>query len=77
MTDIRFEDALKELEQLVRRLEEGQVTLEEAVSVYERGITLKNLCDEQLKSARMRVDQITCAPDGTLGVTPDQMSSSR
>ena len=72
MTDIRFEDAMKELEQLVRRLEEGQVTLEEAVSVYERGVALKNLCDEQLKSARMRIDQITCSPDGELTLTPEK-----
>ncbi len=65
MSELNFEKALQELELLVRRLEEGKVGLEEAVSVYERGMTLKKFCEEQLRTAKMRVDQITFESDGT------------
>lgn len=55
---LSFEDALKNLETLIRQLESGEVSLEESISLYERGSILKSLCEEKLKQAQMRVEQI-------------------
>jgi exodeoxyribonuclease VII small subunit len=70
MQDISFEEALKELENLVRQLEEGQISLEQAVSAYERGMKLKNHCEEKLRQARMRVEQITLTPENDVLLKP-------
>jgi exodeoxyribonuclease VII small subunit len=61
--EMTFEQAMLELENLVRRLEEGRLPLEEAISAFERGASLKQHCEKRLLNARMRVDQIN--PDGT------------
>ncbi|MGL6188356.1 MAG: exodeoxyribonuclease VII small subunit [Holosporales bacterium] len=70
MPDISFEEALKELENLVRQLEEGKISLEQAVSAYERGMKLKNHCEEKLHQARMRVEQITLTPENDVLLKP-------
>lgn len=62
--DLTFEQAIQELEQLVRRLEEGRLPLEEALSAYERGMFLKNHCETKLKAAKLRVDQIVINENG-------------
>jgi exodeoxyribonuclease VII small subunit len=59
-----FEAALDELERLVARLESGQASLEDSITLYERGAKLKAHCDARLKSAQMRVDQIVESPSG-------------
>jgi exodeoxyribonuclease VII small subunit len=69
IAEMTFEAALKELEGLVRRLEDGQVNLEEAVVAYERGMQLKTYCEDKLRQARMRIEQISFAADGTPTVT--------
>lgn len=46
-----FEESLGELEQIVKRLEEGDVPLEEALEYYKKGMTLSNFCQETLSSA--------------------------
>lgn len=53
-----FEDALKELEQIVRKLESGQVSLEESINFYTRGSELKKFCEEKLSKARMKVEMV-------------------
>jgi exodeoxyribonuclease VII small subunit len=66
-----FEDALKELESIVSRLEQGAVALEESITIYERGEALKSHCDRLLKNAEMRIEKITLGPDGKpKGATP-------
>jgi exodeoxyribonuclease VII small subunit len=65
-----FEDALAELEQIVRRLEGGQVKLDEAIISYERGAQLKRHCERKLNEAQQRVDRIVIGPDGAVGVEP-------
>jgi exodeoxyribonuclease VII small subunit len=67
-----FEAALSELEQLVARLESGQASLEDSISLYERGAKLKAHCDARLKSAQMRVDQIVETPSG-IALEPAQL----
>jgi len=59
-----FEQALSELETIVNRLERGDVTLEESVSIYERGEALKKHCDALLKNAEMRIEKIALGADG-------------
>lgn len=59
ITELNFEDALSQLEDIVRDLESGQVKLEEAVKHYERGALLKRHCEAKLADARMKVEKIT------------------
>lgn len=61
---LNFEDALKELESIVTKLEGGQVALEESISLYERGEKLKQRCEALLKDAEMRIEKITLSADG-------------
>ncbi len=63
---LSFEQAMAELETLVKRLEDGRLPLEEAIVAFERGSLLKKYCEQKLLLAKMRVEQITKAPDGSV-----------
>lgn len=65
-----FEDALSELEQIVKRLEEGKIRLDEAIASYERGAALKNHCETKLREAQAKVEKIVPGPDGTVRSEP-------
>lgn len=69
VTEMSFEEALRDLESIVTRLERGDVALEESISLYERGAALKKHCEARLNAAQMRVEAIRIAengqPDGT------------
>ncbi len=62
--DMSFEDALAELETIVRQLEQGDVELEQSIAIYERGAELKKHCETRLKAAELKVDQIVQGADG-------------
>jgi exodeoxyribonuclease VII small subunit len=68
-----FEDALAELEQIVRRLEAGQVKLDEAIRCYERGARLKRHCEDKLDEAQQRVDRIVVGSDGAITARPENL----
>ncbi len=68
--NMTFEDAMRELESIVRKLEEGKTTLEDSITSYERGAALRAHCEKKLKDARLRVEQIVVGPDGTLSTKP-------
>jgi len=68
-----FEDALAELEQIVRRLEAGQVKLDDAILCYERGTQLKRHCERKLNEAQQRVDRIVVGPDGAVSAAPAKL----
>jgi len=68
-----FEDALNELEQIVRRLEGGQVKLDEAIISYERGAQLKHHCERKLNEAQQRVERIVIGPDGAISTEPAKL----
>lgn len=74
VTDIAtlsFENAMAELEGIVRRLESGDVSLEESVALYERGHLLRAQCEERLKAAQARIDQVSMGADGqAVGTAP-------
>ncbi len=59
-----FERAMEELESIIKRLEGGQVPLEESVQIYERGEALKRRCEELLRQAEARVEKITLDASG-------------
>ena len=66
INNLTFEEAMEELETVVRQLETGKIKLDEAVAVYERGIKLKNFCEEKLKSAKSKIDKLVIGKDGTI-----------
>jgi len=68
-----FEDALAELEGIVRRLEGGQVKLDDAIQSYERGAQLKRHCEKKLNEAQQRVDRIVIGSDGAVTVEPAKL----
>lgn len=55
---LSFEDALQELETIVRQLEGGQIKLEDAIDAYERGAELKKHAESKLKQAQAKIDKI-------------------
>ncbi|ASG20010.1 MULTISPECIES: exodeoxyribonuclease VII small subunit [Nitrospirillum] len=65
-----FEDALGELERIVRQLEDGKAKLDDAIGFYERGTLLKRHCEGKLREAQEKVDRITLGGDGTVGTEP-------
>lgn len=65
-----FEDALGELEQIVRQLEAGQQKLEDSIVAYERGVLLRRHCDAKLSEAEARVEAIVKHADGSLSTRP-------
>ncbi len=68
--NLSFEAAMSELETIVRRLEEGDVELDDAIEAYARGASLKAHCEAKLKQAQMRVDKITLDASGTASAEP-------
>ncbi|HWD48307.1 MAG TPA: exodeoxyribonuclease VII small subunit [Rhizomicrobium sp.] len=67
---LSFESALKELEEIVGRLEQGEVDLEDSISLYERGQALKAHCEKKLKAAEGRLEKIVHGAKGVEGVEP-------
>ena len=64
-----FEEAMDELESIVRALEDGHGKLDEAIASYERGAALKRHCETRLKEAQMRVEKIMLS-DGSVKTEP-------
>ncbi|PPE04039.1 exodeoxyribonuclease VII small subunit [Holospora curviuscula] len=58
ISSLSFEAAMKQLEEIVRKFESGGLTLEESVTAYERGMRLRQYCDERLKTAKLRMEQV-------------------
>ena len=67
---LSFEDALKELEDIVKRLETGNARLDDALASYERGALLKQHCGAKLREAQARVDKIVLGAEGKPATEP-------
>ncbi|MBI1213021.1 MAG: exodeoxyribonuclease VII small subunit [Alphaproteobacteria bacterium] len=67
---LSFEDALKQLEEIVQKLEKGQVDLEDSIKIYERGTALKAHCEAKLRDAEKRIEKIVVAPSGKVTTAP-------
>ena len=70
ITKMSFEDALSELEDIVRTLEGGTGKLEEAITAYERGAQLKAHCEKKLKEAQAKVEKISLSAGGEAVTEP-------
>ncbi len=71
--ELTFEDALKELERIVGRLESGEATLDESIRLYERGDRLRQRCAERLDAAQARIEAIRLDAEGkAAGTRPFQ-----
>lgn len=68
--NLSFEEALGELETIVKALETGQAKLEESISHYERGIALKNHCEKKLREAQAKIEKITISGNGQISTAP-------
>jgi exodeoxyribonuclease VII small subunit len=66
---LSFEDALRALEAVVRRLESGEVQLDESIALYERGEALRAHCQARLDAAQARIEKIVAGPDGRAAST--------
>ena len=64
--DLSFEEALMQLENLVRELESGRIKLDDAVAAYERAVNLKKLCEAKLKAAQLKIEKIEISPEGEI-----------
>jgi exodeoxyribonuclease VII small subunit len=64
ITKLSFEEALEQLEDIVSKLEDGSINLEESIEEYTRGVHLKNHCETKLKEATLKVEQITIDKEG-------------
>jgi len=66
-----FEDSLHRLEEIVQRLEQGDVPLEQAMQLYEEGVTLSKTCAEKLKAAELTLKKLGRDAGGTFTLTDE------
>lgn len=64
VTALSFEDALKRLETIVQRLENGEASLDESITLYTEGDKLRAQCEARLKDAQARIEKISLGADG-------------
>ncbi|HCM83909.1 MAG TPA: exodeoxyribonuclease VII small subunit [Alphaproteobacteria bacterium] len=68
-SDLTFEKAMQELDGIVKKLESGQGSLDDAIENYEKGAQLRAFCEEKLKAAELRISQIQSHADGKITAT--------
>lgn len=61
---LSFEDALRQLEEVVKKLESGEVPLDDSINLYERGEALRKHCQSRLDAAQARIEKIVAGADG-------------
>jgi exodeoxyribonuclease VII small subunit len=66
----RFEDALNKLEKIVSQLEEGDISLEESLKLFEEGIRLSRICNQKLDEVEKRVEILMKGEDGSVKAKP-------
>ena len=64
IASMTFEDALRALEDVVRKLESGDVPLDQSITLYERGEALRKHCQARLDAAQARIEKIVAGPNG-------------
>lgn len=76
ISQMSFEEAMRELESVVSKLEQGNESLDNVVSLYQYGAALKNHCEEKLNSAKLSVDKIIGVENGKAVTTKlDELES--
>ena len=66
----RFEDALKKLEEIVGKLEDGEIPLEQALKLYEDGVHLSRLCAKKLEEAEKKIESLSRDNGGRITARP-------
>jgi len=74
MITMKFEEALQKLEEIVERLERGDISLDESLEIFEEGIKLSRLCTKQLEEAEQRVELLLGIRDGKPETAPFQVN---
>ncbi len=69
LKDLSFEEALAQLENIVRELESGRIKLDDAVTAYEKAVFLKQLCENKLQSAQLKIEKIELSPQGEVSTS--------
>jgi exodeoxyribonuclease VII small subunit len=64
--DLTFEEALKELEMIVKKIDSGQESLDSAIESFERGSRLKQHCQNKLEEAKLKIEKIIESSDGQI-----------
>ena len=70
MSDLKFEESLARLEQIVSALESGNLPLEESLKVFEEGVALARHCGRYLEDAERRIEMLAKDEGGALGTRP-------
>ena len=63
LKNLSFEEAISQLEHIVRELDSGQIKLDDAVNAYEKAVALKKICNEKLKSAQLKIEKLEITPN--------------
>ncbi len=72
-----FEEALKSLENVVAKLESGEIRLEESIRLFEEGMKLSSLCQKRLDDADKKIETLLRKPGGVVSGTEDEMDILR
>ncbi len=64
-----FEEALAELEEIVNKIDTGQESLADAVASFERGVSIKKLCEKMLKDAKLKIEKVTITAEDKIEFT--------
>jgi exodeoxyribonuclease VII small subunit len=70
MEELKFEQALKRLEDIVQELEQGELELDRSLEIFEEGVKLARLCTRKLDEANRRIEVLTADQDGGLSSRP-------
>ncbi len=71
-----FESSILELEDIVKKLESGELTLDESIAAFEKAMGLVKICNERLESAEQRIRLLTEAADGSVSDVPFDISNA-
>jgi exodeoxyribonuclease VII small subunit len=75
-TELTFEEALDKLEEIVAKIEEGELSLNDCLAEYEKGIKLAAFCAAELKAAKAKVEKLQKENDGTVKAVESEISAS-
>lgn len=70
MAEMKFEEAMKKLEDIVGKLENGNISLDESMTKYEEGVRLVRLCQKRLDEAKKKVEILVKSKDGKIKIEP-------
>lgn len=77
MAEIKFEEALKNLEKIVDELESGDLPLDKSLAKYEEGVRLVRLCQKKLQEAKKKIEILVKTKDGKIKIEPFEEESGK